>query len=201
MKFFFFFLTILFVNSGYAIECNCSKHIGACSANVRLQQNTLVFQSNTNQCAQVVYEVNGEPSSITLTYGEGSTEYIGRDPQIQFPPSVRSCDICETTDQQQQLQEQQRQQELQQQQERQKQQRLLEGGLRKMNEWISYCHNSYPSCSENDRYTAGGPNDNAACVSLLRMCLNGCADIGNGWKVPAGLIQQTCPPVIPPFQR
>jgi len=194
MKQICFLLIVLFSSlSAKAIECNCSRKIGSCSATVRLKQNTLIFQSNTNQCAQVVYDVNGEPSSITLTYGEGSTEYLGRDPQIQYPPSVRSCDICETNDQQQQ------QQQSQSQQPPQRKGPTLEQGLAKLNEWVAYCHNAQPSCNENDRAVVGGPNDNFGCLSLLKSCLNDCAGIGNAWKVPGNMIQQICPPFMPPF--
>jgi hypothetical protein len=58
-----------FVPPAAAQQCDCSRHIGQCSAHMTLRGQRLDFSASTRQCAQITYSVNGEPGSITIAGG------------------------------------------------------------------------------------------------------------------------------------
>ncbi len=80
----------IFISGPAAADCDCTQHLGACQASGRLDlsNQTLTFRAGTNQCAQITYSVDGEPGSITITGGTGSTDYLvtnpGRQPKLDL---------------------------------------------------------------------------------------------------------------------
>ena len=92
-----FLATLFILNTvAHAQSCDCSTRTGSCSSTARLEGQRLYFSATTQQCAQVIYSLDGEPSSITITGGAGDLEYLRTrtgDPRV----SVQSCSICTTT--------------------------------------------------------------------------------------------------------
>ena len=83
------------VSRADAQECDCNRHIGVCQAtgNLDLQQEKLSIRANTNQCAQVIYYVDEQPGSMTVTGGFGVTDFF-RTNNRNHVLSVDSCSIC-----------------------------------------------------------------------------------------------------------
>ena len=68
--------------------CNCSRHIGACSATISaISGENAHIRVNTPRCAQVSYYVDGNPSSTTVTGGSGDQTWFG------VADGVRATDI------------------------------------------------------------------------------------------------------------
>ena len=82
--------------AAWAGQCDCSKHFGTCSASAQLDlpRQTITFQSTTKACAQIVYSVAGEPSSVTIQGGSGATDYLVTNPNGDHSLKVDSCTVC-----------------------------------------------------------------------------------------------------------
>jgi hypothetical protein len=89
------FVLLLSIGSqAYAAECDCSTHIGSCSASGKFSGEHLLFSANTNKCAQITYSVDGQPGSITVTDGVGMMDYFKTNKSSQHQLSVDSCSVC-----------------------------------------------------------------------------------------------------------
>jgi hypothetical protein len=78
-----------------AKTCDCNQKLGKCNANKTYDGGQISFTADTNQCAQIIYSVDGAPDSITITDGAGSIDYTPtrpHTPQI----TIDSCSICKT---------------------------------------------------------------------------------------------------------
>jgi hypothetical protein len=83
------------ISAAYA-ECDCSQHTGTCQATgtLDLAKQLLTFKTSTTACAQVTYSVNGDPSSVTVSGGAGSTDYLVTNPGHNASIAIDSCSIC-----------------------------------------------------------------------------------------------------------
>ena len=83
------------IETAQAQDCDCSHYSGQCTARMILRGQHLTFSASTTQCAQITYSANGEPSSITISGGAGSTDYLITDHNRRPTLSVDSCSICQ----------------------------------------------------------------------------------------------------------
>ena len=94
-----FFFTLfagfyLLANSADARDCNCSRKLGDCVASGSLVNETLTLHANTDRCAQIIYYVDGQPSSMTIQDGNGSTDFFRTNNKASRHLEVGSCSVC-----------------------------------------------------------------------------------------------------------
>jgi len=94
------FLTLLagltLSSAAFADECDCSRHLGACTATATLEapEQRIGFQGSSSQCEQIIYSLDGQPSSVTIRGGSGSADYLVTNPDASHSVSVDSCSVC-----------------------------------------------------------------------------------------------------------
>ncbi len=54
----------------------------------------LNFTSSSPKCSQIIYDVDGQPGSITVTGGSGSMDYFKTNRSERHQLSIGSCSIC-----------------------------------------------------------------------------------------------------------
>ena len=80
----------------YAQSCDCTQKLDECTPDAKYNGRQIFFSASTRQCAQITYDVDGEPSSITITDGKGAVDYTPADPGHKPKISVNSCSVCKT---------------------------------------------------------------------------------------------------------
>ena len=82
--------------TAWAGQCDCSVKHGACGAvaQIDLPRQSITFQSNYKGCAQIIYSVAGEPSSVTIQGGSGTTDYLVTNTNGDHSLKVDSCTEC-----------------------------------------------------------------------------------------------------------
>jgi len=143
-----------------AQECDCNRHIGVCQAtgSLDLQREKLSIRANTDQCAQVIYYVDEQPGSMTITGGFGATDFF-RTNNRNHVLSVDSCSICAAME-------------------------TLADRVKRTESTAALCHQWYPDCTVDNTST----EDNAAlvCSVLLRGCLRSCNRYAVEKGLPSG---------------
>lgn len=79
--------------SAFATACDCSRKTGSCAASGSIVGQTLIIRTGTRQCAMVTFSINGDPGSLTIAGGEGSTSYLAtssRRPVL----TIDGCSVC-----------------------------------------------------------------------------------------------------------
>lgn len=94
-----FALMFAFASQAMADGCNCSRHVAACSAQGNLDGETLTLRADTNQCAQITYDINGDPDSMTIRGGVGTNTIPILNPGRRRDLHVNSCDVCADAEQ------------------------------------------------------------------------------------------------------
>ncbi len=87
---------LVWSQAGFAAECDCAQHVGSCSATgtLDLTHQVINFRAATQECAQITYTINGEPSSVTIKGGEGAADYLVTNPNAHPQLAVESCSVC-----------------------------------------------------------------------------------------------------------
>jgi len=90
---FAFLMLPFWAASAWGADCDCSQFSGSCRASGSIAGQTLTIRSSANQCSMVTFSINGEPGTLTVSGGSGSTSYLAtslRQPQL----SIHSCSVC-----------------------------------------------------------------------------------------------------------
>jgi hypothetical protein len=80
-----------------AKTCDCSQNLGSCTAKGSYSAGVIRLSVDTRQCAQVTYDVDGDPRSDTVTDGSMTIDYTPSQPHTPII-NVNSCTICKTTE-------------------------------------------------------------------------------------------------------
>lgn len=77
-------------------ECDCSQRAGNCKATGKIDvaEQSINFRSGTDQCIQITYSVDGEPSSVTIRGGSGAVDYLITNRSKRPRLDIDSCTIC-----------------------------------------------------------------------------------------------------------
>ena len=60
----------------------------------------LTLRADTNQCAQITYDINGDPDSMTIRGGIGTNTIPILNPGRRRDLHVNNCDVCADEEQQ-----------------------------------------------------------------------------------------------------
>ena len=82
----------------FAKTCDCSQMPGNCTARASYNGREISFKASTMQCAEITYDVNGDPSATTVTDGSGTVSYSPSTPGKTPTISVNSCSVCKTNE-------------------------------------------------------------------------------------------------------
>ena len=84
-------------DSGTGAPCDCNKKLGSCTPGAQMAGNSILITSNTEQCSQIEYEVDGIVQiARTITGGSELVRWYG----VNKNPTVaaRSCVICASSE-------------------------------------------------------------------------------------------------------
>lgn len=80
-----------------ATTCDCSQKLASCNAKYSYDGASISFTVGTNQCAEITYDVDGDPSAVTVTDGIGTVPYTPSVPGRRPAIAINSCSVCKTS--------------------------------------------------------------------------------------------------------